>query len=228
MMNVRIAKVSLLVTCIVALGVTVVQRRQLDELRTEYESAIPEQATKRVVETAVLRDILVKEPPTELLRLRGEVSGLRNRQRELEDVADENTRLRLQVEQRQANASTNASLPPGYKLRSQAQFVGYGTPEQTLESFLWAIHNKDTNGVFTALTPESLEPVKRELAQLSDTAEMFKELAGFAGMLVVDRATIEDGVVELKVEIAPGLSPNPTPIPFAFRRVGSEWKLCFE
>ena len=52
-------------------------------------------------------------------------------------------------------AAGGIQLPPGYIRKSEARMVGYSTPDDTLQSFLWAIQNRDLTNVLQALAPDS-------------------------------------------------------------------------
>src|SRR5205814_6918127 len=84
-------------------------------------------------------------PPVslELLRLRNDVARLAGRRRELAGVRAENERLSVQLAARGTNSSVRTGLPPNYMRKAQARLVGYNTPEETVQSFLWAVQNHD-------------------------------------------------------------------------------------
>ena len=90
--------------------------------------------------------------------------------------------------------------------KAQAQMVGYTTPENTLQSFLWAIQNHDLNAMLRALTPESAQRVQAQV-QSSDngTEDFFKNAGALPGMAIKSREDLPDGTVQLQVEIGPGL-----------------------
>ena len=98
-----------------------------------------------------------------MLRLRNEVHQLTGRQRELAGERDENERLHAQVAARATNAPAADGLPPGYILRSKAQFLGYSTPEDTIQSVLWAMQNRDFTNLLQAMTPESAKKLQAQV-----------------------------------------------------------------
>jgi hypothetical protein len=156
-----------------------------------------------------------------LLRLRNQVSQLTRRERELASVQSENQRLQTQV----AVARTNKTqLPASYIRKSEARNLGYGTPETTLETFLWAVRNRDFSAVLACQTPEAADKFKQQIEQGGRSAEKFFESAeSFPGINVVDRTAKSDNLIEFKVEVLPG-SGTDTAI-MTFRRVNGEWKL---
>jgi len=142
----------------------------------------------------------------ELLRLRGEVTRLNARKRELSSEVAEGDRLRAQLAAGSTNAALGSRLPPGYIRKTQAQMVGYTTPENTVQSFLWAIHNHDLTAMLRALTPESAEHVRAQVQSVENgTADFFKNADVLPGMAIRSREDLPDGTVQLQVEIGPGL-----------------------
>jgi len=78
-----------------------------------------------------------------LLRLRNEVSRLTGRKRELTGALTENESLRAQLARRATNSPAGTGLPAGYIRKNQAKMAGYNTPEDTIQSLLWALNNRD-------------------------------------------------------------------------------------
>lgn len=156
------------------------------------------------------------EMDSEILKLRNEVAQLARLQRDLQPVRTEHERLQKQL----ASARTNATpgLPPGYLRKSQAKFAGYGTPEATLQSFLWAIHNRDTTNIQRALTPESLRLVR---SMPSGGEGLADQMQAFVGASVLESQSLPDGSSRMRIEIMPGL-------PATYVRywlVDGEWKM---
>ena len=85
---------------------------------------------------------------SELLRLRNEISQLNRRKKELANISAENSRLKAEL-QTKAAASKRV---PGYIRRSEAVMAGFARPEDTLQTFLWAVRNGDTNTLFQTFT----------------------------------------------------------------------------
>ena len=125
------------------LGAVLWQRNQLTSLRAaqiQTSSSGTESATVTSVGTEAQSDPDQDSASSELLKLRAQVTQLTARKRELAGVAEESEKLKVQL----AAGSTNSGLPmPGYIRRNRAQFLGYSTPENTVQSWLWAIQNHD-------------------------------------------------------------------------------------
>jgi hypothetical protein len=160
----------------------------------------------------------------ELLRLRSEVTRLTERRRELASARGENERLRAQLASRGTNGPGGLRLPPGYIRKSEARMVGYNTPENTLQSLLWAVQNHDVTNVLRAFTPDRAEHFLAEAAESKKSLEdFFRESVALPGMAIVDRRQdTNDGSIELEVEVAPGVPHAEIP----FQQTNGQWKIA--
>lgn len=155
----------------------------------------------------------------ELLRLRGEVTRLRARLKGLSGVRVENEKLQAQLNTARAGGAP-AGLPEGYTRRRDAQFAGYGSPEATLQSMLWAIEHQDTNALLGSFDPENGRHMRE--AMTGESAEEFwKQARIVPGWRVVEKQQLSPDGVILKVEIMPGEAPQD----MRLRLIGNEWKL---
>jgi hypothetical protein len=208
-------------TCLATLALVLTRQRQIADLRTKQ------------------RDLVSQAPPTlsmaeprpsytpslELLRLRSKVTQLENRKREFANSRAENERLHVQVAGRATNTIAALPLPPDYILSSKARFVGYNKPEDTIQSWLWASHNRDLTNLLQTLTPEEAENYRRYLQRFGGPAEKyFGYWLDLPGLRLGDRQPQPDGSVELTVEIAPGA---PESHRIWARLVDGQWKLEF-
>jgi hypothetical protein len=160
----------------------------------------------------------------ELLRLRSEVTRLTARRQELAGVRAENERLRAQLASRGTNGPGGFQLPTGYMRRSEARLVGYNTPDDTLQSLLWAVQNHDLTNVLQAFTPEIAEQLRAQVGESPQSIEGFwSKSVGLVGMRIVSREQdASDGSVTVEVEVVPGESgPRPT-----LRQINGQWKLA--
>jgi len=118
--------------CASAVCAVLIQRQRLTLLRAEQLQSPP---TEHAPETTEAQAASGTQPNSqgdssaELLRLRSQVTRLTARQRELAGVEAEAEHLREQLAAANSNAATGYKLPPGYIRKSQAQFVGYSSPE---------------------------------------------------------------------------------------------------
>lgn len=222
----------LIIVCLAILLGVWCQRSQLASLRAEQrqlldqmasradDSASPGTTEATASNSRIPSPALVATP--ELLRLRNEVTRLSERRRELAGVRAENERLRAQLASRDTNGPSGFKLPPGYVRKSEARMLGYNSPDDTIQSLLWAIQNHDLTNLLQAFSPEQAEEILAEATQPGRSTEDFLRGANaMPGMAVTDRKQLPDGTMELRVEMAPGL----TPAPIRMRQVNGQWKI---
>jgi hypothetical protein len=197
------------------------QGRQLSELQAEQKRL---ESARSITNASAAEAIASPTPevPRELLQLRAEVARLSQQKRELSSVRAENERLRLQLENRRTNSAARKGGVAVYIRRSEAKWVGYNTPEDTLQSLFWATQNHDLEKVFEAFTPEVAARGKEEIVRSGrSTDEIFKDKALPPGFRIAGRHENGDDSVQLEVEIAP---ETPAEL-FLFRQIGRQWKL---
>ena len=210
------------------------QRSQLAGLRAEHQQVLAQLAARadRSASTGTAepagpspvtpQPALVATP--ELLRLRNEVTRLTERRRELAGERAENERLRGQLASRGTIGPAAFQLPPGYIRKSEARLVGYNTPDDTLQSLLWAFQNHDLTNVLQAFSPELAEKALAELAR-SDRPieELFAQGTSFPGVRIVKREPdASNGAMTVEVEVVPG-EPGPR---LTFRQTNGQWKIA--
>ncbi len=224
----------LVAVCLATLWGVWNQRAQVAELRAAQQQlaalvaakadgpAAPVSAEAVDAASGTREPALVATP--ELLRLRSEVTRLTGRRRELASVRGEIERLRAQAAARGTNGPAGVQLPPGYIRKREARMVGYNTPEDTLQSLLWAMHNHDLTNVLQALTPEQAEQLRAHAGGSRESSEdFFRTTAGFVGMRVVKREQeANDGSITLELEVIPGM-PGPR---IKFHQINSQWKIA--
>lgn len=222
--------------CATAICAVLVQRQKLTVLRAEQQQGAAQ--PKPALEPASAEAQNIGDSPAtsqgdstaELLQLRSQVTRLQARQRELAGVTAEAERLRAQLAGITSNTAAGYVLPPGYVRKSQAQLVGYSTPENTIQSFLWALQNHDFTNLLQALTPAAAEALQAQLERSGKTSEeFFKGSEMIPGMAIQNRQTAPDGSVQVEVQVAPAAATNPGSGShienFRFRSINGEWKL---
>ena len=224
----------LVVVCLAILWGVWGQRSELAALRADQQQlqaqlaaradspASPATAEPAGPGAATPAPALVVTP--ELLRLRSEVTRLTNRRRELAGVSAENDRLRAQLANRGTNGPGGFQLPPGYIRRSEARMVGYNTPEDTLQSFLWALQSHNLTNVLEAFPPDRAEMLRDAAGASPESAQaFFKDSALLPGMRVVKREEAAgDGSIVLNVEVIPGVPGTR----ITFRQSNGQWKIA--
>ena len=98
------------------------------------------------------------------------------------------------------------------------------TPDDTLQSLLWATRNHDLTNILQAFTPERAEQLQANARQSDhSTEDFFRDSAAFVGMWVVGRKqNADDGSVDIEVEVMPGM-PHES---FSFRQINGQWKIA--
>ena len=222
----------LVVVCVATLWGVWDQRNQLAGLQADQQQLLAQVATNGSISPVAAEPgaaSLDAPSPTlvitpELLRLRSEVTRLEERRNELTGVRAENDRLQAQLASRGKNGPGGSQLPPGYMRRSQAQMVGFNTPENTLQSLLWAIQNRDLTNLLQAFMAESAENSRARAGQTeSSIADFFQNAAGLIGMGILSRTQdVQNGSIVLEVEIAPD-APHAQ---VTLRQVNGQWKIA--
>ena len=96
--------------------------------------------------------------------------------------------------------------------------AGYNTPEDTLQSLLWALHHKNSFHVLQAFTPAAVEQFQREHPQ----EDILERMDALIGMAIVGKDQLSDGSVEVRVLVAPDLPPAP----FRLQSIDGQWKIA--
>jgi hypothetical protein len=209
-----------LATCGLAVAGVAWQSRHLVKLRDDGRQ-LRQQLNELAVPPPTVTPTAPSSPSAELLSLRNQVSQLARRERELAGVQVENERLRTQV----AVARTNAAQrPTGYIRKSEARYLGFTTPEATIETYLWAVRNRDLEAMLTCFTPEAAAEIKKEFERGGPGRPIEKLLENseaLPGINVLERIHQGDDAMEYRIEMVPGSGVNE---PMPFRRIEGEWK----
>src|ERR1017187_5241029 len=223
-MNPRILVIGvLIILCLTTLAGVFVQSRELGSLRADQQRQLASATRVRNQSLPTAGGGQAEETATstsEPFQLRSQVGQLLNQKRELTSARAENERLHAQLATRSTNSPAGTTLPAGYIRRSQAQWAGMNTPENTMQSLLWAVQNRDPTNFLKLFTPESRQKLLREAGDAPD--KVFGEMSTIPGLRVVSQQPLPDGSVELQVEIMPG---QPLPGGIHFRQMGGEWKM---
>jgi hypothetical protein len=228
-MTSRTALISILcVVSLAAVWAVLAQQHELGALRTEHQVQTAQSQAGASQGSAASTETIARtttDSPaassSELLHLRSEVTRLTHLREALVDVRTENERLRSQLAARGTNARSGPALPPGFIRKSEARFLGYRRPEDTLQSFLWALQNRDFTNLLQALTPESAQHLLQAQSARA-TEDFFKDAGAIPGLAILGQKTLEDGTVEMQIELTPSV-PTET---FHFRQINGEWKMA--
>ena len=216
--NVITALLSLV--CLVAVFGVLTQQRELTSLRAEQKHVLG-QLTAEPNESSQPAALPPNDVPEaagsnpELLQLRSEITRLTQRKRELAGVAAENDKLRGDV-------AARANRPGGrLLLSSTARMAGYNTPEDTIESLLWALQHGDMTNFLQAFAPEVAQalPIQSQEVWTNAMNEFHEQ---FTGLSILGRRELPDGRVELTVQLAGREEPEQ---PVHLKQVNGQWKL---
>ena len=219
----------LIAACLAEIFGIVVQHRQANQLREEQRQYLNDLAAPSTVDAATpaagqatpASSLADAAASPELLRLRSEATRLSRHKRDLAGVMAEGEHLRAELAARPTDATATAAglaVPPGFIRKSEARNMGCGTPEDTIQTVLWAIQNRDITNVLAAFTPETAQEL---LAQFAKKPDFFEGSEALVGLGVVGRQQLAPDLIELS------LTPNgdATPQPQRFRLLDGQWKL---
>ena len=102
--------------------------------------------------------------------------------------------------------------------------AGFNTPENTLQSLLWAAQNRDLTNLLQAFTPDRAEEMRVRAGQTDQSiSDFFKNAAGLIGMGIVGRTQDDsDGSITLEVEVVPDAPHEKVTL----RQVNGQWKIA--
>ena len=157
----------------------------------------------------------------DLPKLRGEITELRRQNNDLQTLREETERLK-----RQTMPSQQVVAAPNQERRfvrsDQYAFVGFATPEQTVQSILWALQHKDLPAMLRCLDPESAQSYGPENSNgeyvtgvLSSRLDHFAE----AHQVVARKVVAPDEVV-LRIRSSTGAE-----VGLRLHAFGGEWKV---
>jgi hypothetical protein len=127
-----------------------VQRQALDFVAAQNKQLANQ------VEQASARKPLSPEQLAELLRLRGQVSVLRQQQSGIEKARTENQQMHTVLARYlEVSSGTNSGATPGYLPQGTWTNTGYASPEDALQTTLWAGYNGDVTNFLASATEEA-------------------------------------------------------------------------
>jgi hypothetical protein len=222
------------VLCGAALWGILAEGRQVSELRAKEQRL---ESPRRMTNDSAAETIPSPTPevPRELLQLRAEVARLSQQQRELVGARTENERLRLQLEERKANSAARNQAGAVYVRASEAKWLGYNTPEDTLQSLFWAAQNRNLEKFLEGLTPEAAEELKnlfKDSDNPNEAAKRFFEEQSFpSGFRIIGREQAANSGVALAVQVLKPKSSAEAGMEvdssesIRFERVAGQWKM---
>lgn len=170
---------------------------------------------------------LDNEQYRELLRLRGEVGQLRKQANELDNLRNENRKLRASA------ASTPSPAADGPILdfpREAWSFVGYAEPAAAFQSMIWSLSNGRVPTALGSFTPEQRTRMmaKQNGENKSEefiAAEMVRDMQYTQRFRVLEQQAVGDDEVQLRVLVNGEKTPETVIDRRArMKRIDGEWK----
>jgi hypothetical protein len=129
----------------------------------------------------------------ELADLRRQVETLRNRTNEIAGLQGEIDRLRSLLSTA-ANSAEDGTVPdvPASDIypRDSWMFSGYDTPENTIQSIMWAVSEGDQDTYAAGVTPDLGSQLQSEFDDGSFVSDGPLEMADVTGYRIVDRDVV--------------------------------------
>jgi hypothetical protein len=163
--------------------------------------------------------------PSELLRLRAEVSELRRQSAGLQNVLEENRRAHG-APARDSRAAADVVRTADYWPHNSWAFAGYATPDATFQSSLWAADQGDLKTVLAGLSGKMRESLEADLAGKTETevtAKLRDEVIGLQSVRVLDRVPQPDGTVLITASLEGKYDSQTAKL--VLEKVGNEWKI---
>jgi hypothetical protein len=171
---------------------------------------------------------LSEDESRELLRLRGQAGVLRQQTRELGRVREENRQAHTALEATLKNqtAAPKSAATADYWPQDSWAFKGYGSPDATLQTSLWAANTGDLKALMASVTGDLQKVIEDDVKGKSETEVQVKamdEVMGFKSVRVVSREPQGEDTVVLTFEAEVGQGSRIERM--VMKKVGSDWKL---
>jgi RNA polymerase sigma factor (sigma-70 family) len=155
----------------------------------------------------------------ELIKLRGEVGGLRRQQKELEKL-----RAQLTASQSAPAPKPVTSAPVQDFPKESWAFAGYASPEATLQSWTWAMSKGDKQAMLACLTPERQKEWGKLFEGKTDSELAAEGISGsskITGYQILNRIPISEDEVLLEA----GMNGDKNGHKLKLKKIGGEWKV---
>jgi type II secretory pathway component PulJ len=162
---------------------------------------------------------------TELLRLRGEAAILRSQKQGLEGNRKENDQIHVALSNYLAT-TTEGNAHPATNYWPQDSWInaGYGTPEATLQTMLWALNNGDVSNFMTSIAPDRLKELSDDLTKKSASeisADMANELYDLKSVRLLSEESPDANTMLLQLECMKMDAPDT--VTMVMERIGGQW-----
>ena len=181
-----------------------------------------------LVARASIPKSLPPDDSRELLRLRGEVTALRQQTAGLGSALTENRQAHASPDRSDHSDDVAKATPTAdYWPRNSWAFAGYASPDAALQSSLWAANNGDAKAVLAGTTGELQKRIEADLSTKSEnetSAKAMDEVSGLQSVRILDRAVQPDGTVLLTVSFEGPYDTHTGKL--ILQQVGSDWKIA--
>jgi len=154
----------------------------------------------------------------ELMKLRSQVTDLRERLRARAGISNEHAVLQARL-----TTATNAAsgrVPPGWVRRKDARHRGFSRPQDAFETFIWAVETRNTNVLFEAVAP-TMRAHLAQAFQRGDGGSPWTEFGQLPGFVIRSIRAEGEGFNVMEAEILPGLPP----VPVKARLLDGAWRI---
>jgi hypothetical protein len=171
---------------------------------------------------------LLKQRTTELMKLRNEVTQLREASQTAEKLAAENQRLKADVQAmrgqaRSAGPQDGAEATADQFPRESWKFAGYASPESALVSAIWAMKEGQPQTYLESLSPGEQQRLAQNWQSMTPeqiAAKHKNDVASITGLRVLERQNVAPNEMVMNVYLeGPGRVER-----VRVSQVGQEWK----
>ncbi|HEX4264733.1 MAG TPA: hypothetical protein VH597_10380 [Verrucomicrobiae bacterium] len=201
----------------------------LEQASTESDQLKADLARSSGLEALDVDEISrLREENRDLLKLRNEVNQLRDARATFEKVSAENRQLQEQVK---TAAKTNAKQAPMQPILIRIDSLydrGQGTPENAVQTFLWAEHSANAEALSRCLTPERWSQILRSVGdgnKLTFVGSLQQNLDHIVSVEIVARRELNADTVQLGIQVYERQSVLPGKGVFTLHLRGGEWTL---
>ena len=218
-------------TLVAMLAFGTLQRSAISRTRTANETlrqqnAVPTTVTSDATLAATEEIETLQTANADLPKLRNEVRKLREERRELERLRAETERLAAAMKTAPKTNAPPLSEAEGFVLKQTWSRAGFATPEATVQTFFWAIANKDIGALAECAAGEARKSMEREMqrsiAEGKSLEDQFEPLAKMQGFRIAEKKQLSADRVELNIQAASGGRA----MPMRLQLVDGEWKLA--
>jgi DNA repair exonuclease SbcCD ATPase subunit len=212
------------------LAILVTQRRAISQTRAANETLRQQNATATATSLTERSQDSTQEIEAlqsanrDLPKLRNEVRKLREDKRELEKLQTENERLAAALKAAPKTSAPRMSEAEGFVLKQTWSKAGFATPEATVQTFFWAVANKDFRALAECATGDARKDMEVQMQRIAEGDQFenqFEPLAQMQGFRIAEKKQISATTVELGIQASAGGRA----MPMRLQLVNGEWKL---